>query len=698
MELSISVQTVGMPADGLIGDEGQLRLLFDATPDALVCVDADGRIVLVNAQVERVFGYRPAELVGRPVEMLVPEGRRDAHRAHRHGYVVSPHPRPMGSGLQLVARARDGTEIPVDISLSSVGLADGPVVVTAIRDVTDRVRDQAALRSAELRFNSAFRYAPIGIALIDEAGTVTVANQALAVMLAFDDHGGEGTDLVARVHGDDRDMLRGALADLVSGDFASYRCECRFVADDGRPVWVALSAVLASDVGAPASIVVLFEDITERRRWVEVLEHQAMHDPLTGLPNRVLFADRVHQALARDARSGAVTAVLYVDVDGFKNVNDIFGHEVGDAAMAELAGRLGAALRPYDTLARIGGDEFAVLAGDLAGPEEATLVAERLRVAGAAPLAVGGQQLQLSVSIGIAFARDGMDVSEMLRASDLAMYAAKKRGKDRFAIFDEALQVLASERLEMERLLQDALRHDSLVVHYQPLVYVNNRRLAGVEALVRLRKGDRLILPARFIDMAEENGLVVAMGAAVLEAACRQQALWLKQLGPAAPPRVGVNLSARQLAHSGLVRTVETALAESGLAPEHLDLEITETAFTAATGSVIKTIDQLRQLGVRLGVDDFGTGYASLTYLKRLPVDFVKIDASFVADMADNNVDETIVRSVIDLGHALGLTIIAEGVERDEELEVLQRAECDLAQGYLFSKPSPPEQLETQSH
>ncbi len=679
-----------------IVDDGQSRLLLDGAPDAMVCVDSDGRIVLVNAQVERVFGYRPDELVGQLVEVLVPEGLREVHRGRRSDYVASPSPRPMGSGIQLAARKKDGDEIPVDISLSAVDLVAGRIVVTAIRDVSDRTRDEAALRTAELRFNAAFHHALIGMALIDNAGRVIIANDAIRAMFGLVVGADYETDLLTMVHPADRDTLRRALGDLSSGEVASYRCECRLVAGNGLLVWVALSVALASDVGAtPTAFVLQFEDISERRRAVTLLEHQTLHDPLTGLPNRVLFADRVHQALARDARTGGITAVFYLDVDRFKNINDVFGHDVGDVVIRDLAVLLNGVLRPSDTLARLGGDEFAVVAADLPDPQEATAVAERLRVAASSPMMVAGTSMQLSVSIGIAFAQAGMGVSEILRASDLAMYVAKERGKDRFAVFDEALQVSASERLSMEQLLREALRDNRIAVHYQPLVHVGTRRLASVEALVRVTTDDSVILPARFIDIAEESGLIVEMGTHVLREACRQAAVWLNRLGPAAPPRIAVNLSPRQLLHAELVDSVGAALADSGLAADHLALEITETAFMEATGSVIETIEQLRELGVHLGVDDFGTGYASLTYLKLLPVDFVKIDASFVQQMADNTVDDAIVRSVVDLGHALGLTTIAEGVERTEELEALQSTSCDLAQGFLFSEALPSTRLES---
>lgn len=660
----------------------------------MVCVDNDGVIVLVNAAVERLFGYAPSELIGKPVEMLVPDSVRDVHHNHRRKYLSDPHARPMGSGLQLAVRRKDGTEIPVDISLSAVDLDGQIVVATSIRDVSDRVRDQAALRSAELKFNSAFFNAPIGIALIDGDGYISLANDALSATLGRKFALPGEVLLTSLAHGDDAQGLHDAMVALSSRKIESYKDECRFLSGTGELVWLALSAVPASDVEDVPSLVVQFEDITERRRVVEVLEFQALHDPLTNLPNRTLLADRIQRALARAARTGRMTAALYVDIDRFKTINDVFGHDVGDETILALAMALNREVRTSDTLARLGGDELVVLVTDLRSQEEGVEMAERLRAIAAEPLVIAGRTVRLTVSIGIAFIREGMGVSDVLRAADSAMYAAKHNGKNCCAVYDEAMRVVAAERLSMEELLKGAVLEDRVVVHYQPIVDVRNGRLSGVEALVRIKSDEGLIHPVRFIDIAEESGLIAEIGTTVMNEACRQQALWMKELGPKAPPRLGVNLSTHQLIHGGIVEAVSTCLTESGLSAECLDLEITETSYLEATGSVVQAITDLRNFGVRLGVDDFGTGYASLTYLKRLPIDFVKIDASFVKDMPNDPVDDAIVRSVIDLGHVLNLTTIAEGVEREEQLAVLASAGCDLAQGYYFSPGLSPDEME----
>ncbi len=342
-----------MPDVDGMSEDSRFRLLFDAAPDPMLCVDTDGRILLVNSQMERLVGYTADELVGQLVEVLVPQRVREIHEKHRASYVAMAQPRSMGLGLQLAVRKKDGNEIPVDINLNEVNIAGSSVIVNSLR-----------VRGAQMRFQAAFHHAPIGIALVDRTGKILIANDALTTMLSLDNEPEGHANFLTLAHPTDRDRLVKVFEDLGKGEIDSHCSQCRLIASDGRVVWATLSATPASDVaGVPRSFILQLEDITERLRAVEVLEHQASHDPLTGLPNRVLFADRLRQALARDQRSGRHTAVLYVDVDRFKSINDVFGHEVGDAALLELAGRMKMALRPSDTLARLAGDEFRSVRG-----------------------------------------------------------------------------------------------------------------------------------------------------------------------------------------------------------------------------------------------------------------------------------------------------------------------------------------------
>jgi diguanylate cyclase (GGDEF)-like protein/PAS domain S-box-containing protein len=429
----------------------------------------------------------------------------------------------------------------------------------------------------------------------------------------------------------------------------------------------------------------------ERRAFEDRLAHQAQHDPLTGLPNRVLFVEFLTLALARTQRKHTAAAVLFLDLDRFKFVNDSLGHDAGDELMIKLGTRLCAAVRPADTVARFGGDEFTVLCDDLDADDarrQAIDVAERLLEVIEAPVQLNGEDQHLSASIGIAIAGPGDSPETLLRDADAAMYQAKDRGKGRWELFDEEMRSSARLRLETENSLHRALERDELRIYYQPIVELAGGTCSGAEALVRWQHPERgLVAPDAFIDLAEETGLIVPIGAWVLEEAARQLMEW-RASGLVAPDfSVAVNLSARQLAHSELVGQVAAVLERTGVPPERICLEITESVLMAE--NTIETVVALRALGVRLSIDDFGTGYSSLGYLRRFPVDSVKVDRSFVDGLGAESEDSAIVAAVVGLGHALGLSVVAEGVESEMQLAELVNLGCDRAQGFWFARPQP---------
>ncbi len=429
----------------------------------------------------------------------------------------------------------------------------------------------------------------------------------------------------------------------------------------------------------------------ERKTFEDRLAYQAQHDPLTGLPNRVLFVEFLTLALARSARRQTTSAVLFLDLDRFKVVNDSLGHDAGDELMIKLATRLCAAVRPGDTVARFGGDEFTVLCDDLSiddAREQAIDVSRRLLEVIEAPIQLNGEDQHLSASIGIAIAGQFDSPETLLRDADAAMYRAKADGKGRWELFDEAMRSSARSRLETENALHRALEREELRVFYQPIIELAGGTVSGAEALVRWQHPDRgLVAPDAFIELAEETGLIVPIGAWVLEESCRQLMEWRAGGQVSETFTMAVNLSARQLAQADLVGQVAAALERTGAPPAQVCLEITESVLMAET--TIEAIDALRALGVNLSIDDFGTGYSSLGYLRRFPVDSVKVDRSFVDGLATDAEDSAIVAAVVGLGHALGLSAVAEGVETELQLIELGKLGCDRAQGFYFSPPQP---------
>ncbi|MEA2902378.1 MAG: hypothetical protein QOH36_2265 [Actinomycetota bacterium] len=449
-------------------------------------------------------------------------------------------------------------------------------------------------------------------------------------------------------------------------------------------------------------------DISERRRFEVQLARQALHDRLTGLPNRVLLRDRLDNALARTLRHRSTVALLILDIDRFKVVNDSLGHEGGDRLLVAVADRLARLLRPGDTLARMGGDEYAMLCEDVSGPEEASAMAGRVLDAFDAhfPVAATGTDasgtgstgaaptdVAVSVSIGLALATgDDSDADLLLRDADVAMYRAKQRGRGRFELFDETMRHEAVDRLSVENDLRRAIRQGQLRLFYQPIVHIDTGRIAGFEALVRWQHPVRgLLSPADFIPPAEDTGLIIPLGRCVLGEACLQAAAWQRRRGAGQPLRMSVNVSAKQLQYPGWAAEVAATLAESGLEPGHLVLEITESVLMEDAEASSGPLEELRRLGVRVAIDDFGTGYSSLGYLRRLPVDILKIDKSFIDGVAKGPHESALARAVVKLARTLGLDAVAEGVTDRRQLAELRRLRCPYGQGYYFSRPQPPE-------
>jgi diguanylate cyclase (GGDEF)-like protein len=564
-------------------------------------------------------------------------------------------------------------------------------------DITERKRAEGELSETLSLLTATLDSTADGVLVVDLEGSITSFNQRFLEMWSIPD------DLLASR--DDARVLASVVEQLVHPDefvakvselYALPDAESRDTVEflDGR-VFERFSLPQRVE-GRTVGRVWSFRDITERVRLEHELSHQAFHDRLTGLANQALFRDRVDHALTRSSRDESPVAVLFVDLDNFKTVNDSLGHTVGDELLVVVADRLRGCLRTSDTAARMGGDEFAVLLEDAHTPREAEEVAQRIIDSFARPWGMDGLEVFVSASVGIAFAVRESSSDQLLRNADLAMYTAKRLGKNRFETYRTEMHAAAVDRLELEGALRHGLDRNELTVHYQPIVSLVSGQIVGVEALVRWHHPDKgLIEPSAFVPLAEDTGLIIELGRQVLVTACADARQWQTRHPMHRNLYVSVNVSPRQLQSDLVARHVREALATSALDPGHLVLEITETAMMRDTESTIEKLRELKDLGARLAVDDFGTGYSSLSYLQRFPVDILKIDRAFISTIETDTNDVQLAPAIVGLARTLGLRAIAEGVETAAQAEALKTVGCELAQGYYYSRPVTAEGLDT---
>ena len=546
------------------------------------------------------------------------------------------------------------------------------------------------LRTSEARFRSLVQNASDLFLVLDRDGTIRYESVAVERILGYRPDERVGHALADNAHPDDRDALARHLATLEDRPGADVIGETRFAHRDGR--WLVFDWTARNRVDDPAinGFVVNAHDVTERTELEAQLRHQAFHDPLTGLANRALFGDRVEHSLARRRRNRAMPAVLFLDLDDFKTVNDTLGHGTGDRLLVEVSRRLSECIRPGDTACRLSGDEFAVLLEEVGDVDLVIEVADRIAARIAEPMDIG-RDLAITASIGIVMVDDDAhDADDVLARADVAMYAAKAAGKARHELYEPAMSDRAWSRLELEGELRRAIERDELTVVYQPILDLATRTPVEMEALVRWDHPERgRLAPADFIGVAEESGLIVPLGRIVLELACRQASEW-RTAGPGGSPiDISVNLSSRQFLDAGLLETIKNALSAADLPASSLKLEITESAMLDADASDV-LMRRIRDLGVRLAVDDFGTGFSGLSYFQRFPLDTLKIDRSFVSGLGRDPRSEAIVHATIAFAKALGLTVTAEGIETEDQFERLRALGADLGQGYLFARPLDP--------
>ena len=689
--------------------EGRFRRVVEHAADSLIVHDPEGRIVDANRRACESLGYAREELL----KMNMTDVEVDLPRSS-----LVKLWREMATGVPLVIdgihRRKDGTTFPVDVRVGLFKNGEHPLLLTLARDVTERRKAEKALRESEKLFRQLFERSVDALFLHDGDGRIIDCNSEACRSLGYSreellalsvkdiivdttlDEGrwSEKHDTLWRVMIGDGTPTR-AVEGIAVGEFRRK--------DDSRfPVEVGVSGV---DYKGERLTLASARDLTERKALEGRLAHLALHDSLTDLPNRTLLMERLEHALAklrssRDSSRRDSVAVLFLDLDNFKVINDSLGHRSGDRLLVEVAERIKACLSAGNTAARFGGDEFVVLVEEVRSPDDAALVAEQIVGSLRAPINLEGRELFVSISIGISLGPSVRNriarAEDLVREADIAMYGAKKKGGNCYEMFDPSMGSRAIERLKLETELRRAAENPAgeFVIYYQPRVDLRTGGICGMEALLRWWHPERgLMSPEKFIQIAEETGMIVPIGRWVLREACRRATEWHGDWHERYPgadlPTIGVNLSARQFQHPDLVEEVASILSETGLEPRALELEITESVVMDSAEDAVDKFEKLKEIGVRLAIDDFGTGYSSMNYLKRFPLDLLKIDRSFVEGLGRDSEAAPIVSAIVRLAQALNLEVVAEGVETADQLKHLKELGSNVVQGYYFSKPLP---------
>ena len=558
------------------------------------------------------------------------------------------------------------------------------------------VQDVAVTRESAERFEALIKSSNDIISIVSAEGSVRYQSPSVKQIFGYDPDALQGTYVISLIHPDDAGRVTAEFRQVVAVPGSSRVCECRLRHMDGSWLYTETRITNLLDEPAVAGVVLNTRDVTQRQTLEAELRHQAFHDSLTGLANRTLFANRIEHALLGSKRDGSTIAVLYCNLSGLKRVNDSLGYAAGDSCLTLAADRLRTCVRGQDTVARMGGNEFGILLDRLSAPADATVAMERIMTILRQPILLPGAEVELLPHIGIAISIGGEESAEdMLRNGAVAMHQAR-HSEGSYALFDPEMHANAIRRIEVESELRTALAQDQFMLYYQPTIDLQTGRFTGVEALVRWQHPRRgVVPPMEFIPLAEESGLIVPLGQWAIQEACRQVRIWQKEIPADEPIALNVNLSARQLRHTNIVQDIADALDDSGLLPSRLILEITESVLMVDTTATLSRLFQLKSLGVRLAIDDFGTGYSSFAYLRRFPIDIIKIDKSFVDGVANEPTASALVDAMIQIGKTLRLETVAEGVERTEQADCLRMLKCDIGQGYLFSRPLPSDAITT---
>ncbi len=671
--------------------EKEYRSIVDNIQDGYFEIDLAGTYIYVNAAFCDLYGYSKEEIVGVNYrELTDKENARKAFRAFNQIYQTGV----TGKLIDYEAVRKDGSWCQVEISASLIMDDSGkPIGFRGTsRDVTERRQMEERLRRSEERYRAIIENIEDACFEVDLKGRFTFVNDALCSNLGYTREELIGMDQ-SKYSEDDTVRELFLLFNKVyrTGEpVKAYSFELS--RKDGTRGFCEISvSLIRNKQGEPIGFRGIARDVTERKKHEEQIRYLATHDVLTGLPNRIMFREVLQQNIDFAYRYRQQFAVLFADLDGFKIVNDTFGHEAGDMVLIECATRLRSALRASDFVARLGGDEFVILVKNVTSIENLTTLVNKVLATIREPLTIKGKEHALSASIGVSiYPQDGQDKQSLTKAADLAMYAAKEKGNNNFQFFSMGIKAQFRERTMFEESLPRAMERNELFLEYQPKLDMKTGAITGVEALLRWHNPSLgLVMPMRLIPAAESSGLIVPIGRWVLKTACKKNMAWQRQ----GLPRIGmaVNLSHRQLMDERLIEDIKEALAESGMDPELLELEITENLLLSYFPRIINVLNQLKELGVRLALDDFGSGYSSLAQIRHLPVDTLKIDRSIVGNIPVNRIDMAVAEAIVGIGKSLDMTIVAEGVETPEQLACLQDPFCDEVQGFYFSKPVSPE-------
>ncbi|HSI23115.1 MAG TPA: EAL domain-containing protein [Methylophilaceae bacterium] len=659
--------------------------------DGVIATDKQGLVQFLNPAAEEALGWKLADAKGRSVEdLLLLRNPRTGERE------MNPISRALQSdgvvGIEFgtMLSARNGQQRPIDDSAAPIRDADGQILgaVMAFRDVSERLAIEQSLRRSEEHFRKAFDFAPVGMALIGLDGAFLQLNAALCRLLGYDQAELSTMYQSDLTHSSDLHVEKRQLADLLSGGLSTVQFEKRYLPKNGNDLWTLVSVSLLTQGSAPTCYLYQIHDLTERKNSEYELARLAHFDTLTGLVNRSKLLEEANDQILSAKRQKTSLAVVFLDLDHFKEINDNLGHEAGDRLLQEVGNRLKASVRETDCVSRFGGDEFVLLLPNIQTAEDISNVVNKILAEFARPMLLEGHTVTIGTSMGVSlFPDDGQDAQTLLKCADSALYQAKAEGRNNVQFYRAELTARIEQRFMLEKELRHAIEHGEFELYYQPIIALNGAQHVCAEALIRWHHPQRgLLLPEFFIPFAEETGLIMPIGEWVLATACMEAARWQRE---GRPTPVSVNISPRQFRTSNLIQKVKEALADSDLAPSLLCLEITEQSLLLDTEQNMALIDELKALGLKIAIDDFGIGYSSLSYFKRFEPAQIKIDRTFIRGVTDGAEDTAIVRAIIAMAKSLNVQLVAEGVETEEQLAFIRAEGCDKAQGYLYAKPAP---------